>query len=74
MKMKEITMTSINRKLAAAIATIAMLVPAVGAQAANRDASHAARHFAASASQRHFTTSRYHRQSTKLRRAGNNWR
>ena len=61
-------MTSINHKLAAAIAALAMLAPAAGAQAACREAHHAAGHVTASASQRHWTTSHCRGEGMKIRR------
>jgi len=56
-------MFTTNRKLIALSATMAMLIPAAGAQAATSQTQHQARHFQTPAQARHFT-SRHSRRST----------
>jgi hypothetical protein len=66
-------MTHINPKLTAALATIAILAPAAGAQAATYRTSQPARYLASTRSECSTTTHHARRSTATLRRYHSGW-
>ena len=66
-------MFTTNPQLIAVAATLAMFVPAAGAQAAPTQAQHQARHFQTAGQARHLTNHDTRRSTAKYLRDTRNW-